>query len=552
MRRRLLTVLAVTTALGAFVAPALAQPEGRGERAGRGEARAAAPAPAPAPAAAPRPAPMARGPEGPRFAPQGQRGAAFQGSPGEQRFDRAQTSPAQRFGGGARFEGPRFQPGADPRFGAQAVPDAATAARSADARARFEQERARLNENRARYDADVARARQDGTIGDAERARIQADRARIEQTQGRARLDYDRARFGADGRITDAERARLGADRARVEAGRGAFDRGGSGQPGYGQPRAAFGQPGDRVTYDRGQQGDRATLDRGQPRDRSAVDRSRNRLSIADRFQDGGRNGRAGFIPPIAGADAARARGFVDPSRPRFDPRRDAGREYNGERREWQRAGGFDRGRFEGRDGDRYRHDYLYRDWRGGDRDRDRLIIINRFGYRPFGYGLRYGFGDYGFGGGWGTGVGWGFDLRFGYWYGPRYYDPGFDWWYGPRAAYQYGVSAEELVLRDSTIHDWALYWFDRDRDGYLDRDEVRDAARAIRRMADYDDNGFIDAREYRSIVERLREPADRGYAGYDDRGYDSRGYDSRSNDGGYDDRGYDDGRDERDGGPQR
>ena len=101
-------------------------------------------------------------------------------------------------------------------------------------------------------------------------------------------------------------------------------------------------------------------------------------------------------------------------------------------------------------------------------------------------------------------GIGWGFDLRFGYWYGPRYYDPGYDFWYGPDTFYREGVPAEELILRDSRLYNWALRWFDYDRDGYLERNEVVDAARAFRRFADFDGNGYIDGREYRYALERI------------------------------------------------
>lgn len=205
-------------------------------------------------------------------------------------------------------------------------------------------------------------------------------------------------------------------------------------------------------------------------------------------------DGRAGYDrnPQIYGQRRGIAAGLDGTPRPHFDARR----EYGGEKGEWRRVGGF-HGDFED-----HRHDRLYRDWHRDD-DRDRLVIINRYGYSPWGYGFRPGWNDYGRSY-WGNNIGWGFDLRFGYWYGPSYYDPGFDWWYGPRAPYEYGVRAEELILRDTTLHNWALNYFDYNRDGYLDRDEIRAAARALRQIADFNGDGWIQSSEYRSAVDRL------------------------------------------------
>lgn len=270
----------------------------------------------------------------------------------------------------------------------------------------------------------------------------------------------------------------------------------------------------DRPGYDRRSES-RSGLD-----DRQGLDTVRR---YETRPGEPGRNpyegNRAGFIGG-GGADR-REGGYSDNRREggRLGDRHegahfDGRREYGHEQREWQREGGF---RGNERAFDRYRHDYEYRDWHA-DHDRDRLLIVNRYGYQPWGYGFRPGWNDYRQDY-WGSNLGWGFDLRFGYWYGPSYYDPGLDWWYGPRAPYQYGVRAEELILRDSTLHDWALRWFDTNHDGYLDRDEVLAAAWSLRQMFDYNGDGWIQSVEYNAAIERLRGGS--GYDGYD-RGHDN------------------------------
>lgn len=258
----------------------------------------------------------------------------------------------------------------------------------------------------------------------------------------------------------------------------------------YGQ--AYPGRPGGYAGAQPGQgyparQGFYGTPQSGQPyQERQGYNAGRQPAQIGATYDHArpGYGQRQGFVGGVGGVGAAQ--------RPRFDARR----EYGGEQRDWQRAGGF-HGDF-----DRYRHDYVYRDWHR-DEDRDRLVIINRYGYSPWGYGFRPGWDSWGRGY-WGSNVGWGFDLRFGYWYGPSYYDPGFDWWYGARAPYEYGVRAEELILRDSTLHNWALNYFDYNRDGYLDRDEVRAAARSLRQIVDYNGDGWIQASEYRAAIDRL------------------------------------------------
>jgi hypothetical protein len=137
------------------------------------------------------------------------------------------------------------------------------------------------------------------------------------------------------------------------------------------------------------------------------------------------------------------------------------------------------------------------------DNDRFRLTIINRYGYRPFGYGLRYAYSPVWFGPYYG--VGWGFDLRFGYWYGSSFWNPGYDWWYGPRTVYANGPSAEELILRDPALYSWAIENYDANGDGELDRWEVRDAAQALLARFDYTHDGFLNAKEYRYALEYAR-----------------------------------------------
>ncbi|MDT7933223.1 MAG: hypothetical protein RQ833_01280 [Sphingomonadaceae bacterium] len=137
------------------------------------------------------------------------------------------------------------------------------------------------------------------------------------------------------------------------------------------------------------------------------------------------------------------------------------------------------------------------------DNDRFRLTIINRYGYRPFGYGLRYAYSPVWFGPYYG--IGWGFDLRFGYWYGSSFWNPGYDWWYGPRTVYANGPSAEELILRDPALYSWAIENYDANGDGELDRWEVRDAAQALLARFDYNRDGFLNAKEYRYALEYAR-----------------------------------------------
>ncbi len=274
------------------------------------------------------------------------------------------------------------------------------------------------------------------------------------------------------------------------------------GRPGFVGDQPDRGRPGfagDRRGYDGGRQG--IVQDPNQPTSR-----------FADTNRPGFDRGRGG----VDGRPGDPRQAFVGGGGRGGEVRHiDRAREDSHERREWEHEGGFRGG---DHDFEHHRHDYQYHDWHR-DNDENRLLIINRYGYSPWGYGFRPGWTNYGLGS-WGGNVGWGFDLRFGYWYGPSYYNPGYDWWYGSRTPYQYGVRADELILRESVIRDWALYWYDYNRDGYLDRDEVRAAGRALRQQFDYDGNGWIDAREYRSALNRLGGRDDRGYAGYDDRGY--------------------------------
>lgn len=58
--------------------------------------------------------------------------------------------------------------------------------------------------------------------------------------------------------------------------------------------------------------------------------------------------------------------------------------------------------------------------------------------------------------------------------------------------------AAQALFERDWVLMNWALKFYDRDRDILLEPDEAEAAAAAFRRIADSDNDGRITPQEYR------------------------------------------------------
>jgi hypothetical protein len=61
---------------------------------------------------------------------------------------------------------------------------------------------------------------------------------------------------------------------------------------------------------------------------------------------------------------------------------------------------------------------------------------------------------------------------------------------------------AAELFESDWVLMNWALKYYDRDRDVLLEPDEVQTAAAQFREIADADDDGRVTAVEYRAARE--------------------------------------------------
>jgi hypothetical protein len=59
--------------------------------------------------------------------------------------------------------------------------------------------------------------------------------------------------------------------------------------------------------------------------------------------------------------------------------------------------------------------------------------------------------------------------------------------------------AAVELFERDWVLMNWALKFYDRDRDILLEPDEARAAAEEFRRIADADGDGRVTPQEYRA-----------------------------------------------------
>ena len=62
--------------------------------------------------------------------------------------------------------------------------------------------------------------------------------------------------------------------------------------------------------------------------------------------------------------------------------------------------------------------------------------------------------------------------------------------------------AAQNLFERDWVLMNWALKFYDRDRDIKLEGDEAQAAAAEFRKMADADGDGRVTAEEYRAARE--------------------------------------------------
>jgi hypothetical protein len=62
--------------------------------------------------------------------------------------------------------------------------------------------------------------------------------------------------------------------------------------------------------------------------------------------------------------------------------------------------------------------------------------------------------------------------------------------------------AALQLIERDWVLMNWALKFYDRNRDILIEPDEAAVAADAFRKMADANDDGRVTPQEYRSARE--------------------------------------------------
>ena len=62
--------------------------------------------------------------------------------------------------------------------------------------------------------------------------------------------------------------------------------------------------------------------------------------------------------------------------------------------------------------------------------------------------------------------------------------------------------AAQALFERDWVLMNWALKFYDRDRDILLEPDEATVAAQAFRKIADADNDGRVTPQEYRAARE--------------------------------------------------
>lgn len=66
------------------------------------------------------------------------------------------------------------------------------------------------------------------------------------------------------------------------------------------------------------------------------------------------------------------------------------------------------------------------------------------------------------------------------------------------RASAQIQPRAAELFEHDWVLMNWALKYYDRDRDILLEPDEAQSAANEFRKIADADEDGRVSVLEYR------------------------------------------------------
>ena len=69
-------------------------------------------------------------------------------------------------------------------------------------------------------------------------------------------------------------------------------------------------------------------------------------------------------------------------------------------------------------------------------------------------------------------------------------------------ASYKTTPAAQAMFERDWVLMNWALKFYDRDRDILLEPDEVSVAAEAFRKIADADNDGRVTQQEYRAARE--------------------------------------------------
>ena len=69
-------------------------------------------------------------------------------------------------------------------------------------------------------------------------------------------------------------------------------------------------------------------------------------------------------------------------------------------------------------------------------------------------------------------------------------------------ASYKTQPATQALFERDWVLMNWALKFYDRDRDILLEPHEAAEAAEAFRKMADSDNDGRVTQQEYRAARE--------------------------------------------------
>jgi len=69
-------------------------------------------------------------------------------------------------------------------------------------------------------------------------------------------------------------------------------------------------------------------------------------------------------------------------------------------------------------------------------------------------------------------------------------------------ASLEIAPAARELFERDWVLMNWALKFYDKDRDILLEPDEAQAAANEFRRIADANNDGRVTPEEYRAARE--------------------------------------------------